>query len=211
MQSRPPLKPDVMTFSHPRTGMEVFLRLISLPARARDVAFNAIFSRLCGAQVNMVWSDVKLQGAANIKFGERFSSGRGLWLQTIENGRLEIGDKVNVSDWVHVGALDRVTIGNGCLLGSKVLITDHSHGPVDGFCHEMLDIRPDARPLISKGPVVLEDQVWLGDSVVVLPGVTIGRNTIVGANSVVNRSLPSDSIAAGVPARVIRPILSAAH
>jgi lipopolysaccharide O-acetyltransferase len=132
-------------------------------------------------------------------------AGRGLWVQTIGEGRVSFGANVNLSDWVHIGVIDHVLIGNGCLLGSKVLITDHSHGaPADIMNAHLL--RPNARKLHSKGPVVLEDNVWLGDSVVVLPGVCVGRNAIVGANSVVTRDIPTNTVWTGIPAKQIWPI-----
>lgn len=183
---------------------ERFLKLVTLPSRVRDRLYNAVFSALCGIQVRIVWSQVKIQGAERIVFGQRFMAGRGLWLQTIGQGQLIIGNDVNFSDWVHVGALASVTIGDGCLVGSKVLIIDHSHGtPADIVL--TTPHRPDARLLYSKGPVILEDNVWLGDAVVVLPGVRIGSNAIVGANSVVNRDIPSNTVWAGCPAIQIWP------
>ena len=183
---------------------ERFLRLVTLPSRVRDRLYNAAFSALCGTRVRIVWSQVKIQGVERIVFGQRFMAGRGLWLQTIGQGRLMIGNDVNFSDWVHVGALANVIIGDGCLVGSKVLITDHNHGtPADIVL--TTPRRPDARALYSKGPVVLEDNVWLGDAVVVLPGVRIGRNAIVGANSVVNRDIPSNTVWAGCPVTQIWP------
>lgn len=186
------------------TGPQLFLQLVTLPSRLRDRLYNVVFSALCGVRIRIVWSQVKIQGVDRIRFGQRFMAGRGLWLQTIGAGRLTIGDNVNFSDWVHVGALTGVTIGDGCLLGSKVLIIDHGHGSViDIALHGPM--RPDARALSSKGPVVLEDNVWLGDAVVVLPGVRIGRNAIVGANSVVTRDIPSNTVWAGSPATQIWP------
>jgi len=188
----------------PMTGPECFLQLVTLPSRLRDRLFNIVFSALCGADIRIVWSGVKIQGAGGIRFGQRFMSGRGLWLQAIGEGRLVIGDNVNVSDWVHIGALSSVTIGNGCLMGSKVLITDHSHGSTADIALSA-PLRPDARALQSKGPVVLEDNVWLGDAVIVLPGVRIGQNAIVGANSVVTQDIPGNTVWAGVPAVQIWP------
>lgn len=186
------------------TGPERFLWWVQLPSRLRNRLFNLIFSALYGVQIRIIWSEVKIQGASNIRFGQRFLAGRGLWMQVIGNGRITIGDNVNVSDWVHIGALSSVTIGNGCLMGSKVLITDHSHGATADLCTDVA-LRPDLRPLHSKGPVVLEENVWLGDAVVVLPNVRIGRNAIVGANSVVTHDIPSNTVWAGVPATQIWP------
>ena len=182
----------------------IFLRLVTLPSRLRDRVYNEVFSRLCGARIGIVWSQVKILGIARIRFGGRFMAGRGLWLQTIGEGRLSLGANVNVSDWVHIGALDCVSIGDGCLMGSKVLITDHSHGTIADIAQPAPQ-RPNARSLHSKGPVVLEENVWLGDGVVVLPGVRIGSNAIVGANSVVTRNIPSNTVWAGCPATQIWP------
>lgn len=186
------------------TPPEYFLQFVTLPSRLRDRLYNVIFSALCGVRIRIVWSQVKIQGVAKIRFGHRFTAGRGLWLQAIGDGVLTIGDNVNMSDWVHIGALSSVTIGPGCLLGSKVLITDHSHGTAIDIA-SAAPLRPDARPLLSKGPVVLENNVWLGDSVVVLPGVRIGSNAVVGANSVVTKNIPNNTIWAGTPAIQIWP------
>lgn len=186
------------------SGANLFLRIVTLPSRLRDRLFNEVFSRLCGARISIVWSQVKIMGIAQISFGGTFSAGRGLWLQTIGEGRMSLGANINVSDWVHIGALDHVMIGAGCLLGSKVLITDHGHGSVADIAASA-PLRPNARPLCSKGPVILEDNVWLGDAVVVLPGVRIGSNAIVGANSVVTRNIPSNTVWAGCPATQIWP------
>jgi acetyltransferase-like isoleucine patch superfamily enzyme len=88
-------------------------------------------------------------------------------------------------------------------MGRKVFITDNSHG---SFTREQLDIRPNYRPLISKGPVIIEENVWIGEMVCIMPGVTIGRGSIIGANAVVTKSIPPYSIAAGVPAKVIKQL-----
>lgn len=188
--------------------LHIFLTLVTLPNRIRDRLFNRVFSALCGAQVSLVWSGVKIIGPSRIRFGQRFMAGRGLWLQAIGDGaELIIGDDVNMSDWVHIGALKRVVIGNGCLLGSKVIVTDHSHGSVADIASGIAPLRPDSRALVSKGPVILEANVWLGDGVAVLPGVTIGRNAIVGANSVVTHDIPQYTVWAGAPAKQIWPTL----
>lgn len=190
------------------TRQELFLQCVTLPSRLRDRLLNLIFSTLCGARIRWVWSQIKIQGVSRMQFGQHFMAGRGLWLQTIGEGRLIIGDYVNMSDWVHVGALNEVRIGNGCLFGSKVIVTDHSHGGVADVIAATMPSRPNVRALVSKGPVILEENVWLGDAVVVLAGITIGANAIVGANSVVTRNIPSNTVWAGTPAVQIWPSLT---
>lgn len=82
------------------------------------------------------------------------------------------------------------------------MITDHYHGNTKKL-HEISAIMPNMRPLTSKGPVYIGENVWIGDGVVVLPNVTIGTGAIIGANSVVTRDIPAYSVAVGVPAKVI--------
>ncbi len=68
------------------------------------------------------------------------------------------------------------------------------------------DEKGNVGTMTTGAPIRIEDQVWLGAGVIVLPGVVIGARTTVGAGSVVTKSLPSDVVAAGNPCRVIRPI-----
>ncbi|TDE33719.1 DapH/DapD/GlmU-related protein, partial [Antarcticimicrobium sediminis] len=63
---------------------------------------------------------------------------------------------------------------------------------------------PTRRPLVSKGPIFIEDNVWIGDKATILAGLTVGRGATVAANSVVTTDVPSGSVVAGVPAKVIR-------
>ena len=85
-----------------------------------------------------------------------------------------------------------------------MFITDLAHG---SYCGDENDSLPDTivkdRPLSYK-PVVIGNNVWIGELCSVLPGVTIGENSIIGANSVVTKSIPANSIAAGNPAKVIK-------
>lgn len=114
---------------------------------------------------------------------------------------LKIGDNVSIGYDVHIGCVNKIIIGNGVLLASKVFITDHGHGDTD---EKTLQIPPSERKLYSKGPVIIEDNVWIGEGAAIMPGVIIGRNSIIGANAVVTKAIPSYSVAVGVPAKVIR-------
>lgn len=116
---------------------------------------------------------------------------------------VSIGKNVCFNFRCHIGAINRIEIGDNVLIGSNVLITDHSHGLNDGS-----DIRvcPAKRKLHSKGPVIIEDNVWIGENVCVLPNVKIGYNSIIGANSVVTRDVPPYSVVVGNPAQIIKNI-----
>ncbi len=116
---------------------------------------------------------------------------------------VSIGPKCNFGDYLHLTCIDSISIGAGVLTGKWVTITDNSHGTTEEIVES---VAPHARKLHSKGPVVIEDNVWIGDKVTILPGVVIGRNSIIGANSVVTAPVPPNCVAAGIPARVISRI-----
>ncbi|MFV5692476.1 DapH/DapD/GlmU-related protein [Flavobacterium sp. LT1R49] len=151
-----------------------------------------------------------LQGGEYITIGKNFGCDQRLRLDVIDaflgdkfNPQLRIGDNVSIQKDCHIGAINKIVIGNGVLLASKVYISDHFHGEIT---KEALLLPPSQRKLYSKGPVIIEDNVWLGEGVVVLSGVTIGKNSIIGSNAVVTKSIPRNSVAGGNPARIIREI-----
>jgi acetyltransferase-like isoleucine patch superfamily enzyme len=127
----------------------------------------------------------------------------GVWL-TSDTGRISIGGGSLLNLNVMVAAVAAVSIGEHCMLANGCLVTDGNHRFDD----------PD-RPVpwqgfTSKGAVTIEDNVWLGANVVVTNGVTIGRRSVIGANSVVTEDVPPFSIAAGAPARVLKAVTYAA-
>jgi len=119
------------------------------------------------------------------------------------NPEIVIGDRTWIGDDVHISAINKILIGNDVLIGKKVTITDNAHGSSNIAA---MSIPPTDRPLISKGPVLICDRVWIGDKVTILSGVQIGINVVIGANSVVTKDLPANSIAAGVPAKIIHKL-----
>lgn len=147
-------------------------------------------------------------GGKNISIGDNFFACASCHIEAWEQygeqklkPSIVIGNNVRMNEGCHLTAIQRIVLGNGILLGSRVLITDNSHG--NNSLSEC-DIPPAERPLYSKGPVNIGDNVWIGDGAVILPGVTIGRGSIIGANAVVTKSVPEYTIVGGNPARVIR-------
>jgi acetyltransferase-like isoleucine patch superfamily enzyme len=116
---------------------------------------------------------------------------------------LIIGDNVCFNSDCHIGCINKVVIGNNVLLASRVYISDHFHGKIDD---EIKTIPPTKRKLFSKSPVIIEDNVWIGEGVCIMPGVVIGKNSIVGANAVVTKSFPANSIIGGVPAKLLKSL-----
>jgi acetyltransferase-like isoleucine patch superfamily enzyme len=116
---------------------------------------------------------------------------------------LRIGKNCQINDSVHIAAANDVVIGNDVLIASRVFITDLNHGGYKGNLHSHPSTICKERALQSSY-VHIGDNVWLGEGVVVLPGVSIGECSIIGANSVVSHNIPANSIAVGSPAKVIK-------
>lgn len=152
-----------------------------------------------------------IQGGEHICIGDGFYAGQLLWIEAVRQyaeqrytPEINIGNGVTCSQSVHIAATVRVSIGDGVMFGSRVHVTDHAHGRYHGDEQDSPEVPPGQRPLAPGRPVHIERNVWLADGVVVLPGVTIGEGCIVGANSVVSRSLPPRVIAVGAPAVPIK-------
>lgn len=148
-------------------------------------------------------------GEEYIEFqGEYFQSKPGLRIECFKisedkRPKLIIKNNVIINYRCHIGVINHIEIGNNVLIGSNVLITDHAHGT---STIEDLNIPPSRRNLISKGPVIIRDNVWIGENVCILPNVTIGEGAIIGANSVVTKVVPPFSLCCGNPAKVIKTI-----
>lgn len=117
--------------------------------------------------------------------------------------KIIIGNNVSVQQFCHIGCIDKIIIEDGVLIASRVYISDHSHGDTSS---ESLLMAPNQRKLSSKGPVIIKKNVWIGEGAAILPGVTIGENSIVATNAVVTKDVPPNSVVAGVPAKVIKTI-----
>lgn len=114
--------------------------------------------------------------------------------------QITIGNNCSFGAWNHITAINRIIIGDGCLTGKWVTITDNNHGETN---IDYMKILPSKRKLISKGPVIIGKNVWIGEKVTILPNVTIGDGAIIAANSVVSKNVPAFSVVAGNPATVI--------
>lgn len=152
-----------------------------------------------------------LFGGKNVFIGDHFSTLKGLRIETFSEymgqrftPRLTIGNRVSMNTDCHIGCAERIEIGDNVLLASRVFVTDHFHGMTDS--RRTLDIPPAMRNLSLKGAVIIEDNVWLGEGVCVMPGVRIGRGAVIGANAVVTKDVPAYAVAGGVPARIIKKL-----
>lgn len=167
---------------------------------------DVLLTRLFWPGSRLIRNPHYIRGRRHMELGRDFTSGVGLRMDAFGDGprQIVVGARVQVGDYCHIAAIESVVFGDDVLIASKVFISDHNHGEYSAPSAESSpDVVPYARPLFSK-PVVIEKNVWIGESVQILPGVTIGAGSIIGASAVVTRSIPPDSIAVGSPARVTR-------
>ena len=113
------------------------------------------------------------------------------------------GDNTSIGGECHISSINKIIIGKNVLLGRKITLVDNSHGKLT---LEDLELNPTARDLVSSGPIIIKNNVWIGDKATILSGVTIGENSIIGANAVVTKNIPSNSVVVGVPGKVIKKI-----
>lgn len=179
--------------------------------RAASKAKSAYLGLLFGARDMYLGPGCNVIGSRFIRFGANFYAHGHLWLEALPSYReqrfhphIEIGDHVSISERVHITCMDRIQIGNRVLMGSGVYIGDHQHGLYSGPDQSNPGTAPASRPLGGGGPVVIGDDVWVGDNTVIVGPVSIGRGSIIGANSVVRQDIPEYTIAAGAPARPIK-------
>lgn len=152
-----------------------------------------------------IGKQVTFQNPKSIYFGRGVSIGKyscflpcSKYAGVKYNPRIEIGDGCIIGIRNSFAAINSIKIGNNVLFAGYVHLTDHSHG------YEDVERPITPQQLISKGPIVVEDDCWLGFGCEILSGVHIGKHCIVGARSVVTKSVPSYSIVAGNPAKIIK-------
>lgn len=151
-----------------------------------------------------------VKGAKYISVGENFACGRRVRIEAWDSYHderfspfIEIKENVTIGNDCHIAAINGITIERGVLLGSKILITDHFHG---NNSWDDLKVSPLHRKLYSKGKIVIGENVWIGENAAIMPGVKIGKNAIIGANTVVTKDIPENAVAVGAPARVSKII-----
>lgn len=186
----------------------MFKLILKTVNRLRKMIFLTRFERFdisSAIGTNSIGKACKLSGTKRISIGRDCFFGEGTELVALEkhfsqllDSHLKIGNHVRCVGGCRITCAGKITLKDDVLLGPDVFITDHNHG-----------MNPDisggysAQPLIIRD-VKIEEGVWLGQRVCVLPGVCIGAHCIIGANSVVTHDIPAYSIAVGAPAKVVK-------
>jgi acetyltransferase-like isoleucine patch superfamily enzyme len=133
-----------------------------------------------------------------IEIGDHVSILRDSVLETGQGGTIRIGKKTNIHPRCQINAYKAsIEIGNRVDIAANCAFYSYDHGMDAGkWMRE--------QPLTTKGPIIIEDEVWLGFGVIVLSGVRIGKGSVIGAGSIVTRDIPANCIACGSPAKRIR-------
>jgi len=131
----------------------------------------------------------------------KYGSNVTIWANTHIDfpSKLRVGNNVSINRNCVLNAAGYIEIGDDVLIGPNVIIYSQNHN------YEKRDV-PVRLQGYSKKKVIIKNNVWIGANTIVLPGVTIGSNSIIGANSLVNKSVPENTLVAGNPGRIIKSL-----
>lgn len=113
-------------------------------------------------------------------------------------GKFIAGDDTHIGDYTIIDVSDDVTIGKAVAIGPRCTIYTHDHN----YRQQGLDVPWKGDPVTK--PVTIEDGAWIGSNVTILPGITVGQNSIIAAGSVITKDVPAYTICAGIPAKVLK-------
>lgn len=194
----------IETFISSKLCMSLYERTREAYIRKLSAETKRMFASLGeNAYIEYPWN--RLHGLGHVHIGEGFHANKGLFLGAYgvdrKDPQIMIGNNVVINFNCQITAISGVTIGDDVLTGSHVLITDHYHGEISA---DSLSLPPIYRALFSRGEVEIGNRVWIGSGAAILPGVEIGDDCIIGANSVVTKSFSARSVVAGNPAKLIK-------
>lgn len=175
---------------------------------AAQLGFWLFRTKCCCRNARLFCYPFDLRGRRYVDFGKSLTLGRGCRFDVFDNQRgtpsLVFGEHVQLNDYVHLVAMDSITIGSHVLMASHIFISDNSHGSYKG---DALDSDPTTPPIkrdYPTAPVSIGDNTWICEGVVIMPGTRIGKGCVIGAHSIVRGEIPDYTVAAGNPAKVIK-------
>lgn len=172
------------------------------------LAIEKVFTLIFFTEAKIIRLPIDVRGRRNIKIGKNVSVGRfcRFEVNTIkgrQNAKIYIGNDVQINDRVHIDCCGEIKIDDNCVLASGIYIGDSAYGFFSGSGQTSCEEVVSERRLDIK-PVQISRNCWIGENSIVLPGVNIGENVIVGAASVVTKSFGANQLIAGNPARVVK-------
>lgn len=198
----------------------LFVSIIFTPFRfiieGMSYFFRAVYSQWNRLRLNESHLDIIISYPCEIRGGKYISCGKGVFLGP--NGilsawdyfqgmrftpQIKIGNNVTIGTGFHISAVSKISIGDGVLTGKYITIVDNGHGfpTLDD-----MKIPPIKRQLRLYDSVSIGKNVWIGDKVTIIGNIKIGEGAIIGSNSVVTKDIPPYSVAAGVPAKIIKQL-----
>lgn len=168
--------------------------------------YSYLITKIFFTNCRLIRQPTRIRGFQHMKIGTGFTTGQYCRIEAqfspeqSESKSLVIGNNVQINDRCHIAAIYDLRIGNHVLIASNVFITDHDHGNTDLTSLQQI---PAAREIVYASTVI-GDNVWIGENVVILKGIKVGNNSVIGAGSVVTKNVPPFSVVAGVPGRVVK-------
>ena len=173
------------------------------------LGYYLIRTKLIDKKVRLFRFPIVIRGRRYIDFGEGLTTGVGCRFDCFpginpEEVKLRFGKNVQLNDYVHIVAMKGVLIGNNVLMASHIFISDNNHGSYKCNIEDSDPAIPPTEREYSTALVSIGNNVWIGEGVCIMPGVSIGDGCVIGAHSIVSKSIPSFTVAVGTPARVIK-------
>ena len=162
-----------------------------------------LYTKMFWRNARLVRTPIHIRNKKKIYYGKGFTVGINCRINVGPRGDLQIGERFVMGDFNQIEVMESVKIGNNVLIASRVYIGDTNHGMYKGDIQSNPNESPVDRLEVTE-PIIIGDNVWIGNGVSILPGVKISSGCIVGANSVVTKSFPQNCIIAGIPARIVR-------
>lgn len=171
------------------------------------LSINLLKTKLFFPKARLIRFPFDIRGKKYIKYGKNFTTGTGCRIEAYkffsDSPELIIGNNVQINDYVHLACGQSLIIEDDVLIASKVYISDINHGNYSGENQSFPEEKAKNRKIFSKSVKICEN-VWIGENAIILPGIEIGKNSIIGAGSVVTKNVPENCIVAGNPARIIK-------
>lgn len=179
---------DFVKTGKPLDTEEIHLFMDKMGGEARKITFRLNAAYHTPEEIRSILSEL---------FGKPVSSTLRVFppFYTDFGKNIEVGENVFINACCHFQDHGGITIGNGCQIGHNVVFATLNHF-----------LEPEKRKMTYSAPIVLGKNVWVGSNATILQGVTIGDNSVIGAGAVVTKDVPADSVAVGVPAKVVKAI-----